>query len=211
MSTPPPPSGEQAEIARALKEEALRVSKQVNNLLEMARLQSGRVALNRQWQPLDQVISGALQTLRRSLTEHRITVVLDEHLPLVNIDPVLLERVVYNLLENTVKFTPPGSAVDIGARIGETSVVVWIADNGPGLPKGREEIIFNKFERGRPADAKPGVGLGLAICRAIVEAHGGEMHAENRPSGGARFTFTLPRGDPPATAEPEPPRAQPST
>ncbi|HND38496.1 MAG TPA: ATP-binding protein [Accumulibacter sp.] len=207
--SPPPPADRQAEIARALKEEALRVSSQVNNLLEMARLQSGPVQLNRQWLPLDQVVGGALQTLQWAFREHRIKVSLGENLPLVNIDPVLLERVVYNLLENTVKFTPAGSSVEVGAQVGETSIAIWVADNGPGLPKGREEIIFKKFERGRPADASQGVGLGLAICRAIVEAHGGEIRAENRPSGGARFIFTLPREIPPAPTESVPERAQP--
>ena len=196
--SPPPPADEQARIARALQEEVLRISRQVNNLLEMSRLQSGAVQLNRQWLPLDKVVNGALHTLQRALAEHRTKVVLDDHLPLVDVDPVLLERVVYNLLENTVKFTPAGSSVEVGAQVGEASIAVWVADNGPGLPQGREEIIFKKFERGRPADASPGVGLGLAICRAIVDAHGGEIRAENRPNGGARFIFTLPRGNPSA-------------
>ena len=195
--TQPPPTGQQAEIARSLKEEALRVSCQVNNLLDMARLQSGRVALNRQWQPLEEVVVSALKTLERALAEHRITVSLDDDLPLLNIDSVLMERVIYNLLENTVKYTPPGSSVDIGAAVRERDIEVWVDDNGPGLPEGKEEVIFKKFERGQPEGATRGVGLGLAICRAIVEAHGGEIHAENRPRGGARFLFTLPKGNPP--------------
>lgn len=195
--TQPPPTGQQVEIACSLKEEALRISGQVNNLLDMARLQSGRVELNRQWQPLEEVVVSALKTLERAFTEHRIKVLLDENLPLVNIDSVLMERVVYNLLENTVKYTPPGSSVEIGAHVGSSTVEVWVDDNGPGLPEGKEEVIFKKFERGQPEGATRGVGLGLAICRAIVEAHGGEIHAENRPKGGARFIFTLPRGNPP--------------
>ncbi len=195
--TQPPPTGPQAEIARSLKEEALRVSSQVNNLLDMARLQSGRVALNRQWQPLEEVAVSALKTLERAFIEHRITVALDENLPLVNIDSVLMERVIYNLLENTVKYTPAGSTVEIGAKVREQVIEVWVDDNGPGLPAGKEEAIFKKFERGQPEGATRGVGLGLAICRSIVEAHGGEIFALNRPQGGARFMFTLPRGNPP--------------
>lgn len=195
--TQPPPTGQQSEIARSLKEEALRVSAQVNNLLDMARLQSGRVELNRQWQPLEEVVVSALKTLERAFAEHRITVSLDDNLPLVNIDSVLMERVIYNLLENTVKYTPTGSAVEIGANVRDKVIEVWVDDNGPGLPAGREEAVFKKFERGSPEGATRGVGLGLAICRAIVEAHGGEIHAENRPQGGARFVFTLPRGNPP--------------
>ncbi len=195
--TQPPPTGPQAEIARSLKEEALRVSGQVNNLLDMARLESGRVELNRQWQPLEEVVVSALKTLERAFAEHQIKVSLDENLPLVEIDSVLMERVIYNLLENTVKYTPPGSSVEIGANLRARFIEVWVEDNGPGLPKGKEEAIFKKFERGRPEGATRGVGLGLAICRAIVEAHGGEIHAENRPQGGARFVFTLPKGNPP--------------
>jgi two-component system sensor histidine kinase KdpD len=195
--TQPPPTGAQAEIARSLQEEALRISGQVNNLLDMARLQSGRVELNLQWQPLEEVVVSALKTLERAFPEHRIKVSLDDSLPLLNIDSVLMERVIYNLLENTVKYTPAGSQVEIGANIQEKVVEVWVDDNGPGLPEGKEEVIFKKFERGQPEGATRGVGLGLAICRAIVEAHGGEIHAENRPQGGARFIFTLPKGNPP--------------
>ena len=195
--TQPPPTGPQAEIARSLKEEALRVSGQVNNLLDMARLQSGRVELNLQWQPLEEVVVSALKTLERAFAEHQIRVSLDENLPLVNIDSVLMERVIYNLLENIVKYTPPGSSVEIGANVRERVIEVWVDDNGPGLPEGKEETIFKKFERGQPEGATRGVGLGLAICRAIVEAHGGEIYAVNRPQGGARFLFTLPKGNPP--------------
>lgn len=195
--TQPPPTGPQAEIARSLKEEALRISGQVNNLLDMAKLQSGRVELNRQWQPLEEVVVSALRALERAFAEHQIRVLLDEFLPLVNIDFVLMERVIYNLLENAVKYTPAGSMVEVGATLGERMIEVWVDDNGPGLPAGKEEVIFKKFERGQPEGTTCGVGLGLAICRAIVEAHGGEIHAQNRPQGGARFIFTLPRGNPP--------------
>lgn len=195
--TQPPPTGAQAEIARALKEEALRVSGQVNNLLDMARLQAGRIELNRQWQPLDEVVVSALKNIERAAGDHRISLDLAEDLPLVNVDSVLMERVIYNLLENAVKYTPPGSAVEIAARVADQAIEVRVEDNGPGLPAGKEELIFKKFERGQPEGATRGVGLGLAICRAIVEAHGGRIHAESRPQGGARFIFSLPRGEPP--------------
>jgi two-component system sensor histidine kinase KdpD len=105
-----------------------------------------------------------------------------------------------------VKYTPAGSLVEIGAQVGESTVEVWVDDNGPGLPEGKEEVIFKKFERGQPEGATRGVGLGLAICRAIIEAHGGEIHAKNRPQGGARFTFSLPKGNPPPLDVEEIPR-----
>jgi two-component system sensor histidine kinase KdpD len=133
------------------------------------------------------------------LAPGRVSVHLPDDLPLLEFDAVLIERVLANLLDNAVKYTPPGSPIEIGARpVDGASIEVWVADQGPGLPAGREDEIFKKFERGRRESATPGVGLGLAICRAIVEAHGGVIRAENRGSGGARFTFTLQRGAPPA-------------
>jgi len=106
--------------------------------------------------------------------------------------------VLFNLLENAGKYTPKGSRIEIGAKVNGPNVDIWVADNGPGLPKGKEEDIFKKFERGQKESATPGVGLGLAICQAIVEAHGGRIRAENGPEGGARFIFSLPRGNPPS-------------
>ncbi len=197
---------QQAETVRAMREAALRMSAQVNNLLDMARLQSGQVALNRQWVPLEEAVGGALRALEGSLDAQRVRVRLPAELPMLHVDPTLFERVLCNLLENAAKYTPAGSPLEIGAAAaGDDEVQVFIDDHGPGLPKGREQAIFEMFERGRKESATPGVGLGLAICRAIVEAHGGRISGETRAGGGARFTITLPRGEPPAIegAEPE--------
>ncbi|MDD5248963.1 MAG: two-component system sensor histidine kinase KdpD [Rhodocyclaceae bacterium] len=199
--TQPPPSAQQADIAASMREEVLRMNAQVNNLLDMARLQSGAVKLNRQWQPLEEVVGSSLKAVGAALAQHRVAVHLPDDLPLLEFDAVLIERVLANLLDNAAKYTPPGSAVDIGAAAGAGGDIdIWVADDGPGLPPGREEDIFKKFERGRKESATPGVGLGLAICRAIVEAHGGRIRAENLRGGGARFIFSLPRGNPPAVA-----------
>jgi two-component system sensor histidine kinase KdpD len=195
--TQPPPSGAQREIVDAMREAALRMNSLVNNLLDMARLQSGQVQLNRQWQPLEEVVGSALKAMDGALDPKRVQVSLPEDLPLLHIDAVLIERVLCNLLENAVKYTPPGSPIEIAARAASEQVRVTVDDHGPGLPHGREEAIFQMFERGRKESATPGVGLGLAICRAIVEAHGGTIRGENRPLGGARFVFELPRGVPP--------------
>lgn len=201
--TQPPPTGQQTEIAASLREEALRMNSLVNNLLDMARLQSGTVKLNRQWQPLEEVVGSALRSVRLTIAHHHVNVNLAEDLPLMELDAVLIERVLSNLLENAAKYTPHGSMIEIGAMPNGPNIDVWVADNGPGLPVGKEEDIFKKFERGQKESATPGVGLGLAICRAIVEAHGGTIRAENRREGGARFIFSLPRGNPPVvdTAE----------
>ncbi len=121
-----------------------------------------------------------------------------EDLPLLHLDAVLIDRVFANLLENAAKFTPPGTPITVRASAGSDSVDLVVEDRGPGLPPGKEELVFEKFERGRKESATPGVGLGLAICRAIAQAHGGSIRAENVAGGGARFILTLPRGTPPA-------------
>ena len=110
---------------------------------------------------------------------------------------MLIERVLCNLLENAAKYTPPGSRIVVAAELRGQWARVTVFDNGPGLPHGREEAIFEKFTRGERESAKPGVGLGLAICRAIVEAHGGSIAATASPEGGAAFAFELPLGTPP--------------
>jgi len=112
-----------------------------------------------------------------------------------------MERVLCNLLENAAKFTPPNTHIDIGAAVEPGRITVWLEDDGPGLPPGKEEEIFKKFERGHKESATPGVGLGLAICRAIIEAHGGTIRAENRAGGGARFLFELPLSAPPSAPQ----------
>ncbi len=200
--TKPPLTGQQMEIASTMRTEAMRMSALVNNLLDMARLQAGEVKLNRQWCLLEEVVESSLRAVSTSLSHYKVSVRLEENLPLLEIDAVLMERVFCNLLENATKYTPENSKIEIGASSADQEVIVWVEDNGPGLPKGKEEEIFKKFERGQKENATPGVGLGLAICRAIVEAHGGSIHAENRSTGGAKFVFTLPKGNPPAI-EPE--------
>jgi two-component system sensor histidine kinase KdpD len=200
--TQPSPSGAQAKIAQAMRDAARRMSLLVSNLLDMARLESGAVRLNRQWQPLEEVVGSALRGFSEALAGRPVQVSLPDDLPLVHIDAVLIERVLANLLENAVKYTPAGSAIDIDARAASEAIELWVDDHGPGLPKGREEELFKKFERGQKESATPGVGLGLAICRAIAQAHGGSITGGNRPatagdSGGARFTLRLPRGEPP--------------
>jgi two-component system, OmpR family, sensor histidine kinase KdpD len=131
-----------------------------------------------------------------------VRVSLADELPLLHLDAVLFERVLVNLLENASKYTPAGSAVEITASASSSSVTIMVDDQGPGLPPGREEALFDKFERGNKESATPGVGLGLAISRAIVQAHGGSIRGETRTGAsgplGARFTIDLPRGTPPA-------------
>ena len=213
--TAPRPSAQQAEIAGAMKESALRMSTLVDNLLDMARLQSGAVQINRQWQPLEEVVGAALASSAAALDGRPVRVQLPDDLPLLHLDAVLVDRVLVNLLENAAKYTPPGTPITVRARAASASVDLIVEDRGPGLPPGKEERLFEKFERGHKESATPGVGLGLAICRAIAEAHGGSIRAENvtASEGGARFVLTLPRGMPPSDtgAELDGTAAQPST
>jgi two-component system sensor histidine kinase KdpD len=184
------------ELVEAICEEAERLDRLVRNLLDMTRLESGTVQLKREWVPIEEVIGGALTRLERALAGRSVTTRCDPGLPLVNVDPVLLEQLFVNLVENATKYTPPGSPLEIAARLGGEGVVVDVADRGPGIPPGMETRIFERFQRGA-GGAAPGVGLGLAIARAIAVAHGGALRAENRRSGGARFRLSLPAAEPP--------------
>jgi two-component system sensor histidine kinase KdpD len=200
--TRPALSAQQVDIADAIREAARNMSGLVNNLLDMARIQSGEVKLNLEWQPFEEVIGTALKSTQAIVAGRRVELDLADGLPLIEFDAVLIERVLVNLLENAGKYTPPGSTVRIGAVTSGDKLLVSVSDNGPGLPPGQEEEIFEKFTRGERESATSGVGLGLAICRAIVEAHHGRIWAENNPAGGARFTFTLPLGTPPELPDP---------
>jgi two-component system sensor histidine kinase KdpD len=206
------PPERQTEIARSMREAALRMNSQVNNLLDMARLQSGQVQLNQQWLPLEEAVGSALRAMEGTLDPARVQVRLPPQLPLLHVDPALFERVLCNLLENAAKYTPPGSPIEIRATVTGERVLLTVDDHGPGLPKNREESVFQMFERGRKESSTPGVGLGLAICRAIVEAHGGSIRGETRPGGGARLVIELPKGEPPSvnTLEADEPPATPT-
>jgi len=188
----------QLALARTLHDEALRMSALVANLLDMARIQSGAVHLHLEWQALEEVVGTALRVSAPALKEHVVRTRVARDLPLVRFDAALIERVLCNLLENAAKYTPPGSIIEVGAELRGQMVEVAVRDNGPGLPPGREEAIFEKFTRGARESATPGVGLGLAICRAIVEAHGGTIAARPPPQGGANIVFSLKLGEPPA-------------
>ncbi|MES2742544.1 MAG: DUF4118 domain-containing protein [Pseudomonadota bacterium] len=193
----------QADMADALHHEALRMSALVANLLDMARIESGAVRLNLQWQALEEVVGSALRASAPQLNGHHIHTRLAPALPLARYDAVLIERVLCNLLENAAKYSAPGSNITLAARVDGPRLEVTVYDDGPGLPAGLEEAIFDKFTRGERESATPGVGLGLAICRAIVEAHGGTIHAGAAPGRGAALVFWLPLGAPPAMPAPE--------
>jgi two-component system sensor histidine kinase KdpD len=151
---------------------------------------------------LDEIVGAALSRLEARLSNHVVTTTFPPDLPMVEIDGVLLEQVVMNLLENAAKYAAAGGVIELSASAGDREVIVEIADRGQGIPAGEEARIFDKFYRAKPA-REGGVGLGLTICRGIIEAHGGRIWAENRTGGGAVFRFAIPLSDeqPPLATE----------
>ncbi|MFA5922591.1 MAG: sensor histidine kinase KdpD [Methylococcaceae bacterium] len=194
---------EKLELNRAIYDEAQRMSSLVNNILDMARLDAGAVVLNKQWYPLDEIIGVVLTRLQKRLAGRPVTVKLPPGTPMIYVDTVMIEQVLINLLENVLRYTPEKSPVEIMAEASNFAVKISVADQGPGIPKGFESQLFEKFYRVRHEAAQSGVGLGLAICRAIIEAHGGSIQAQNRPMGGAVFSFMIPLDHAPPVLEPE--------
>jgi len=189
------------EMIDAILSEARRMDRLVANLLDMVRVESGTLAVQKQWQPLEEVIGVAVLRTEDRLRAHRLSVALPVDLPLLPVDEILLEQVFVNLLENAARYTAPGTPVTVTASAEAGAVHVIVADDGPGVRPGEEEIIFGKFQRGQSAGfaAGRGSGLGLTICRGIVSAHGGRIWAERRPEGGTAIHLTLPiEGAPPA-------------
>lgn len=185
-------------LGRDILESSRRMSELMDKVLDMARLQSGTIQLKREWYPLEEIVGGALAQLKGRLRGHKLSAELPPDLPWVSVDARMLEQVLMNLIENAVKYTPVGTGILVSAGLVEGNLSVEVADRGGGLKPGSEEQVFEKFYRGQEEGNQGGAGLGLAICRLVVEAHGGMIRAENRPDGGARFVVTLPvRGSPP--------------
>lgn len=187
------------QLLETVADEAARLNRLLENILQMSKLDAGGTTPNMQWHVLEEIIGSALHRTRRELAEHEVTVDLPTDLPLLWLDGLLMEQVFVNLLENAARYTPSGTKVRLSAEIDGRFVRISVADNGPGFPKGAEHRIFEKFFRATPSsDGGRGSGLGLAICRAIATNHGGSINAINRPHGGAEFVIRLPiRGDSP--------------
>ncbi len=189
------------DLLKTILEEAQRMNRLIGNLLDMIRVESGALEVQKEWQPLEETVGVALIRLDDRLRGHPVTVQLPSDLPLVPVDGVLIEQVFVNLLENAVKYTPPGTPIEISAAATDGVVRVEVADRGPGFSPEEENRIFDKFYRAQGAPTQGGIGLGLTICRGIITAHGGRIWAENRSGGGAVFRFTLPlTGAPPMAA-----------
>jgi two-component system sensor histidine kinase KdpD len=204
LETPDLPEPARRELLQSAQEEAQRLHRLVSNLLDITRLESGALDLQTEWMPMEEVVGAALNRRELASEAHRVRVALPEDLPLAAMDGVLMEQLLLNLLDNALKYSPPESPVDIKAWAAGKSLTLSIADQGPGIPAGEEERIFEKLARGQAASNRPGAGLGLAICKGIVTAHHGRIQAVNHPQGGAQFLVTLPLGTPPVMPEEAP-------
>ncbi len=186
------PAELRGDLLSTICDEAERLERQVSNLLDMTRLESGEVRLKREWVPLEEVVGTALARVERHLASHQVLTDLPAELPLVYIDPILFEQLLVNLLENAAKYTPRGSQVTISARAGEDELELHVLDRGPGVPPELSERVFDRFFRASQQGA-PGVGLGLSICRAVARAHQGTLELHPRAGGGADFCLRIPQ------------------
>lgn len=192
---PHAPPGPLNELLQGIHEQATSMQRLIENLLDMARLQERGVRLNRQWHSLEEIVGSALRQLREPLAQHRVQTTLDAHLPLVEVDALLIERVLVNLLDNAAKYTPPGTTISVAASQAGEQIVLEVSDTGPGSAPAN---LFEPFTRGQQESSVAGIGLGLALVKRIVEAHGGRIQANPGRAGGMHFTITLPAGTPPA-------------
>lgn len=187
---------EVGEKAGIIRDQAHAMHRMVSNLLDMARLQSGRVAMNLQWQPFEEIIGSSVRLLGDVLASRRLEIDLPADLPLIRFDAVLMERVLCNLLENAAKYSPPEAAIRLAVCTRDGRLEVSVCNTGSTFPAERPEQVFDLFARGLQEPAVAGTGIGLAVCRAIIAAHAGTIVAANRDRQ-ACVTFTLPLGMPP--------------
>ncbi|WP_318654530.1 sensor histidine kinase KdpD [Pseudomonas protegens] len=186
-------------LLAGIHDQASSMQRLIENLLDMARMQERGVRLNRQWNSLEEIVGSALRQLREPLAGHQLRVAMAPQLPLVEVDALLLERVLVNLLDNAAKYTPAGTLVQISARQVDQQIILQVSDSGPGCPRGSSPAsLFEAFSRGQQESAVAGIGLGLALAKRIVEAHGGRIEAQPHADAGLSFVITLPAGQPPS-------------
>jgi two-component system sensor histidine kinase KdpD len=189
---------ERIDFKKLILDEAERMSELMNKILDMARITAGTISPQWEWNAVEEVVGGTLSRLDKALDDRPVNISLPDGLPLVWMDAVLVQQVLTNLVENAIKYTPSGSPIDISASVQPSALWLEVADRGPGIPVGLEDRLFEKFFRLEAESPQTGVGLGLSLCRAIAEAHGGGIGAANRPDGGTVFILSLPLREPPA-------------
>ncbi|MGH2491414.1 MAG: ATP-binding protein [Candidatus Limnocylindria bacterium] len=183
---------EREQFLKDIEQEAARLTRIVGNLLDLSRMESGTLDPDRSWYDLAALIDDVLGRLRPITRGHRVEVTVPEDLPPVSLDYVEIDQVITNLIENAVRHTPAGSHILISVSVAGTDAAVEISDDGPGIAIDAIDRLFEPFFRGSSSPSPRGTGLGLAVARGLVEAHGGRISVQNRPNGGAAFRFTLP-------------------
>jgi two-component system sensor histidine kinase KdpD len=180
------------ERVQLLVAEARQMSGTVNKILDMTRLESTPVQLDRRWYPVETLVLGALNRVRACLSEHIVIPAMPNDLLWVYVDAVVFEKLLTNLLENAAKYSEAGSQIGISAGCVGNAIEIRVTDEGCGLPPGDTDAVFRKFHRGKHRNEVPGIGLGLSICRAVVALHGGDITAQRRPTAGTEFVVQLP-------------------
>jgi len=182
--------GDPKVLLGTILQESRRLLRMVNNLLDITKLESGQVQVKKEWAAIEEVVGSAISHVEEQLGSRPLSVELPEIW--IPMDPVLMEQALINLLDNAIKFSPPDGAIEVRGWVEAQQFRISVADQGPGLPPGEEELIFEKLYRGTGRPVTPGAGLGLAICRGIAQAHGGAITARTRSQGGAEITIALP-------------------
>jgi two-component system sensor histidine kinase KdpD len=195
--------GNRRKLVAVISEESQRMSDLTIKILEMARLEAGEVVLNRQWYAPEEIVGSALRRLNKKLETRQVNILMADNLALIYVDAVLLQQVVVNMLDNADKYSPRGQPIDISVETTSLGLSIAVADRGPGIHESLQQKIFDKFFRIHAESAQSGVGLGLSICRAIVEAHGGIIQATNRSGGGTLIQLHLPLLESPPTVDSE--------
>jgi two-component system sensor histidine kinase KdpD len=195
-------SEEQDQLLAAIFDQARVVNSEVANVLDIARLRSGPVSLDRQWYPIEELVGAALERCKPKLREHVVDVNLPYELPMIRVDGVLIEKLLVNLIDNAVQYTPNGTRIRIGGAVNDNEVQLLVRDHGRGLPEGVEDL-FKSFVRGSIESTPSGFGLGLTICAAIAKLHGAEFRARVPNDGGAEFIISFPYEPPPQAAHEE--------
>jgi two-component system, OmpR family, sensor histidine kinase KdpD len=183
-----------ATLGHLIERKARDMSQLLSNVLDLMRLEFGSGTLHTDWHAIEELVALALRTKEVPLTQWRVLLMLPDDLPMILVEATLIVQMLTNLLENAAKYTPPGTTITISAAARQDDVLLTIDDDGPGLPAGDPERLFEKFQRGNSESNVVGVGLGLAISRAAARLHGGDIRAMDRPGGGARFEIRLPVG-----------------
>ena len=193
LSTPAPKPEEQRELVTIVDEETDRLGRLVTEVTQMARIEAGKIQLDRKLYSVADLVSAALRQAKLIANGRQITVEAAENLPLVNVDAGLIELAIRQLLDNAFKYSTPGSPLSVVARRSESALIIAVRDHGPGIPERHLARIFERFYRGPGAERKTiGAGMGLAITREILRAHDGDVSVKSKPGEGSEFSLSLP-------------------